>query len=254
MQKIDPRLKELAIILRESNKGKLGNKNALINLWPQYTLEDVRRNALIYKQPISPPSNISTSELITQLKEIDVAQEIINCLSLVSVNYRGFDNKVYAGQVVVHRDLASSIKKIFDRILSETNFLITGVIPLSLFRWDPSVKYNNSVAFDWRFVSNSDEISDHAFGAAIDINPLLNPWKEESSENSHNDSRISERSKQACYNPQEIGTLHASSDVVKIFKEEGWKWGGDWKYSKDWMHFYRPEIPLKYYGKIEVIE
>jgi len=42
--------------------------------------------------------------------------------------------------------------------------------------------------------------------------------------------------------------------VVNIFKKEGWKWGGDWKHSKDWMHFFRPEIPFKYYGKIEVIE
>ncbi len=253
MQKIDSRFEKLTIILSKTAKEKSSSKNALINLWPQYTIEQIRTNPLIYKQPITPPPNINTPELVAQLKRIDVDEVIINHLSLVSVSYRGFDNKVHLGQVVVHRDLVSSIRKIFDRILSETNFPVTSVVPLGSFERDLPNGHNNSAAFDWRFVSSSDEISDHAFGAAIDINPLLNPWEEEGSINSHNDSRIPKSSKQSCYDPQEIGTLHASSDVVKIFKEEGWKWGGDWKYSKDWMHFYRPEVPFKYYGKREVI-
>jgi hypothetical protein len=41
---------------------------------------------------------------------------------------------------------------------------------------------------------------------------------------------------------------------VKIFKEEGWKWGWDWENSKDWQHFYYPDITLKYFGKKEVPE
>ena len=113
-----------------------------------------------------------------------------------------------------------------------------------MFNWNSSSKYNNSGAFDWRLVLNSDEISDHSFGAAIDINPVLNPWVREGSINSPNFP----------YDKNKRGTLHANSDVVKIFKEEGWRWGGDWKNSKDWMHFYRPEIAYKYYGKVEVEE
>ena len=101
---------------------------------------------------------------------------------------------------------------------------MTCVSPLSMFNWNSSSKNNNSGAFDPRLVSNSNEISDHAFGAAIDINPILNPWVQKDSEN-------------PSYNPSKRGTLDAYSDVVKIFEEEGWKWGGNWENSKDWQHF-----------------
>ena len=150
---------------------------------------------------------------------------------------------IYQGQTIVHKDLAHSIKRVFERIIEETDFPVTGVFPSIRFNWKAS-RYNVCEAFDWRFVENTKEISDHAFGAAIDINRLLNPWVRKGKLNTPNRP----------YNPRKRGALHANSKVVRIFKEEGWKWGGDWKISKDRMHFYRPEIPHKYYGKIEAKE
>ena len=55
------------------------------------------------------------------------------------------------------------------------------------------------------------------------------------------------------FSTEKSGVLQLSG-LSEIFKEEGWKWGGDWKRSKDWMHFYRPEVPYNYCGKIEVEE
>lgn len=60
-------------------------------------------------------------------------------------------------------------------------------------------------------------LSMHAYGLAIDLNAPENPlgvkpgWHEESFTNDH--------------------------PVVKMFKEEGWIWGGDWKSRPDGMHF-----------------
>jgi len=184
---------------------------------------------------------MTPEEFLTSLKNKKVPPEIIEMLVLVDVDYRGFNGEIYKGQVAIHKDLESSITKVFQKILSETDFPMTSVSPLSMFNWDSSAKNNNSGAFDPRLVANSDEISDHAFGAAIDINPLLNPWVQEGSEN-------------PLYNPTKGGMLDKYSKVVKIFEEEGWKWGGNWENSKDWQHFYRPEIPYKYYGKEEVKE
>ena len=48
-----------------------------------------------------------------------------------------------------------------------------------------------------------------------------------------------------------IGAVEGNHLVCKF---HGWKWGGDWNLSKDWQHFYRPDIPLKYFGKPEVPE
>ena len=33
------------------------------------------------------------------------------------------------------------------------------------------------------------------------------------------------------------GTITADSEVVKILKKRGWKWGGDYKSLKDYQHF-----------------
>lgn len=249
MNKINTRFKKLVIILKKSlkdlkvNESKTSN-NKTLNLWPSLSLKEVLQNPLFYEQPITQPPIMTTQEFQESLKSRNVPQEIIENMSLVNIDYRGFNDEIYQGQIVIHNDLASSISKIFKRILLETNFPITSIFPISMFNWNSSSKYNNSGAFDWRFVSNSDEISDHCFGAAIDINPALNPWVREGLVNSPNYT----------YNQNKRGALHINSDVVKIFKEEGWKWGGDWIRSKDWMHFYRPEIPYKYYGKIEVEE
>jgi hypothetical protein len=100
---------------------------------------------------------------------------------------------------------------------------------------------NNSSGFNWRLVGGSDEVSDHAFGPAIDINPFLNPWVKGTAEHDR-------------YNIEHLGTLTEDSKVVKIFKKHGWAWGGDWEDSKDWQHFYRPEITYNHLGKVEVKE
>ncbi|MFC1722732.1 M15 family metallopeptidase [Nanoarchaeota archaeon] len=248
MNEIDPRLKKLSITLinslRKSEIKKPTDKDTVLNLWPSLTLKEVLENPLFYEQPITQPLLMTSDEFLHSLKSKNVAQEIIDSISLVNVDYRGFNDEIYHGQVVIHKDLVSSITRIFKKILLETDFPMTSVLPISMFNWNSSSKLNNCGTFDWRFVRNSDEISDHTFGAAIDINPVLNPWVRKDLPNYLNHH----------YDPNKKGTLHANSDVVKIFKEEGWKWGGDWKSSKDRMHFYRPEIPYKYYGKVEVEE
>ena len=204
INKIDPRLKKLRIILKDSLKFSgakqiQADSNSVLDLWSAHAAEEILRNPLFYEQPIIQPSIITSHQLLESLKNKNVPQEIIKNISLVNVDYRGFNDKTYQGQIVIHKDLVSSIKKVFKRILLETNFPITSIFPTSIFNWNTFSKFNNCEAFDWRFVLNSDEISDHSFGAAIDINPVLNPWKNESSAR---DLRIR---KSSCYNSKKEG-------------------------------------------------
>ena len=74
-------------------------------------------------------------------------------------------------------------------------------------------------------------MSNHAFGIAIDINPLLNPYVKKNSVEPEG----------ASYNPELSGTITEDSDVVKIFKSYGWNWGGDWTRGKDYQHFEKPK-------------
>jgi peptidoglycan LD-endopeptidase CwlK len=240
------KLRELEKILRENTgksdlHGMQTVRDTVKTLWHDCSFEEILNDPRFYEHPVSSIPLLTEDENLESLKNKNVPQEIIDSLSLVEVGYRSFNDQIYTGQIIVHKELVDSTKNVFKRILKETNFPITSIIPLNLYNWNSSVRYNNSGGFDWRFVAGSDEITDHAFGAAIDINPLINPWVNGSSDN-------------RSYDPSLRGTLFPGSHVVKIFKEAGWKWGGNWENSKDWQHFYRPEIPFKYYGKVEVKE
>ena len=62
---------------------------------------------------------------------------------------------------------------------------------------------------------------------AIDINPSYNPMIV--------NDRISPSN--GSYSIENKGTITADSEVVKILKKRGWKWGGDYKSLKDYQHF-----------------
>jgi len=62
---------------------------------------------------------------------------------------------------------------------------------------------------------------------AIDINPRYNPMIVK--------DRISPLN--GSYSNQNKGTITSESEIVKIFKKRGWKWGGDYKTLKDYQHF-----------------
>lgn len=61
----------------------------------------------------------------------------------------------------------------------------------------------------------ANKLSTHAYGAAIDLAPDLNPIG-------------------AFYTP---GKRMMPHEVIEMFKKEGWAWGGDFKTRPDCMHF-----------------
>jgi len=158
----------------------------------------------------------------------DIPKDTKENLRLVDVDYYSFDSKLHKGQIVVHKDLVNDVKWIFEK-LKEIKFPVDKVIPVVKFHWsdDESMKANNSSAFNYRFVANTKRLSNHATGRAIDINPWQNPQiiKDVASPAG------------AEYNPNAKGTISKNSIVVKLFKEKGWDWGGNWKIRTDYQHF-----------------
>ena len=220
----------------------------LQKLWPQHDLDFILNNPNIYKEPIADFPLMSNAQVRASLREKEVPEEVIETMKLVNIWHQGFDGEMHPGQLIVHQDAEESTIEIFKILMEESlagniDFPMTSFRPISLYDWldELSVKMNNGSAFAPRTVGGTDEVSDHAFGSAIDINPYLNPWVKGGAVNDR-------------YNVNIPGTLTADSEVVKIFKKHGWAWGGDWENSKDWQHFYRPEIPFNHFGKIEVPE
>ncbi len=154
---------------------------------------------------------------------------------LVEVLYYSFDGKIHRGQLVIDERLVKDIQEIF-RVVLKTKFPIKSVVPVSHDRffscgkWNndgQSMLSNNTSAFNYRRATASKKLSMHAYGFAIDINPVQNPYIK---------GRVV-LPPGAVYDKRKPGTLAPDSPVVKIFIRLGWTWGGNWKSLKDYQHF-----------------
>jgi poly-gamma-glutamate synthesis protein (capsule biosynthesis protein) len=81
-------------------------------------------------------------------------------------------------------------------------------------------------------VSGSSSWSEHAFGRAVDLNPLRNPYVTRGGRVSPPAGRpYANRARRAA------GMIHANDLVVRAFAAAGWRWGGYWSSSRDYQHF-----------------
>jgi poly-gamma-glutamate synthesis protein (capsule biosynthesis protein) len=101
-----------------------------------------------------------------------------------------------------------------------------------------SMAADNTSGFNCRRVKGSAEWSAHAFGAAIDVNPVQNPYLTPSSVFPPDSRRFAalDRSAEALV-PD--GTIRSDDVVVRAFAAIGWEWGGSWAVP-DYQHFSAP--------------
>jgi hypothetical protein len=159
---------------------------------------------------------------------LSIPQSILENLRIVDVYYYGFDDKVHKGQLIVHKDVVLEVIEVFE-FIRESGFPTGKVVPISRYGWsdEKSMQENNTSAFNYRYISGTRVISNHAAGLAIDINPALNPYVK---------NGISLPA-DCVYDTTKPGTISAGSQLVKEFKQRDWTWGGDWKSLKDYQHF-----------------
>jgi len=162
----------------------------------------------------------------------EIPDDIREVLALIPVPFFSFDGEVREGQLVVHRELEKEVQDIFKKLV-DTRFPIKQIAPVVAYGWDDdaSMADNNTSAFNYRVIFNTDRLSNHSYGRAIDINPLQNPYV-------LSDGTV--MPKGAHYDLLQPGTITA--EVADLFRLRGWSWGGDWKDRKDWQHFEKPKV------------
>jgi hypothetical protein len=150
----------------------------------------------------------------------------------VTVTHWGFDGEVHVGDTLIHRSAAEDIVWVFEQ-LYEARFPIEELRIIQ--DWEltapPTGDTNASSAFVCRRSVGSARWSDHAYGLALDLNPLRNPYVRGDVIIPHQGAPYVDR---ANHRP---GMIQPGDAVVRAFAEIGWAWGGDWKTAKDWMHF-----------------
>jgi hypothetical protein len=96
---------------------------------------------------------------------------------------------------------------------------------------DRSMAADNTSAYNGRKVMGSTVWSRHAYGLAIDIDPLENPELLDGKVYPPKGARFADRTLHAA------GMIHRGGVVVRAFAAIGWEWGGDWHSLKDYQHF-----------------
>jgi hypothetical protein len=154
-------------------------------------------------------------------------------LRLVRTRYLGFDGRAHEGRIVVHRDVASEVLTVFRRLYAE-RFPIRRMVPVDAYGGSDfrSIEADNTSAFNCRFVDGTTRWSEHAYGRAIDLNPIENPYVTSSGTTSHRASR--QYLPRAPYRP---GMAVEGGAVVRAFAAAGWSWGGRWSGDRDYQHF-----------------
>jgi hypothetical protein len=153
-------------------------------------------------------------------------------LRQVRVSYVGFDGTSQRGRLVVHRRWADEVLGVFRR-LYRVGFAVHRVRLVDRFDADDrtSMRHDNTSAFNCRYVRGTTTWSQHAYGRAIDLNPVENPYVDGSYVRPLRGRRYLDRS------DVRPGMVVAGDAVVRAFGRAGWEWGGNWTSAKDYQHF-----------------
>jgi D-alanyl-D-alanine carboxypeptidase-like protein len=153
-------------------------------------------------------------------------------LRLVRLSYWGFDRKAHVGALVVRDRVAGQVVRVFRRLYAE-RFPIRRMRKVDAYRGsdDTSMAADNTSAFNCRFVPGTRRWSQHAFGEAIDVNPLENPYVQGGRVRPPAGSRYLDRS------DIRPGMAVPGGVLVRAFAALGWQWGGRWRASPDYQHF-----------------
>jgi D-alanyl-D-alanine carboxypeptidase len=155
----------------------------------------------------------------------------------VEVSYWDFEGEVRSGPLIVHEEVAADLLWVFRRLF-RARFPIWRIVLPPRYRpprpedyWDRQPT-SPTAAYNCRPATGSTVWSQHAYGLAIDINPLQNPYvRSDGSTLRHIAKPYRNRSL------DRKGMIHDRDVVVRSFAAIGWEWGGHWHTLKDYMHF-----------------
>lgn len=162
-------------------------------------------------------------------------------LALVTFTYAGFDGVSHSdGRIVVLDAVAPFVEHLF-AALYERRFAIAKAQPMEFYEGDDnaSMTDNNTSGFNHRHVSGESRLSLHAYGAAIDLNPVQNPFLTFDGAQVHvAPAAGAAYVNRARHRPGKAERQGLSEAAVEVFAQYGFTvWGGDWDDPIDYQHF-----------------
>ena len=155
-------------------------------------------------------------------------------LRRLRLDYWGFDGRAHTGALIVNVKAVASLTRVFSR-LYEARFPIRRMRPIDAYGGsdERSLDADNTAAFNCRYAvaSGPKRWSVHAYGLAVDVNPVENPYVLGNNVHPRAGRAYLDRSR---YRP---GMAVLGRLLVRVFADAGWQWGGRWTGSPDYQHF-----------------
>jgi D-alanyl-D-alanine carboxypeptidase-like protein len=155
-------------------------------------------------------------------------------LRRLRVSYWGFDRRVHTGTVIVNVRAVAPLTRVFSRLYA-ARFPLRRMRPVDAYGGsdERSLAADNTAAFNCRYAvtSGPKRWSVHAYGLAVDVNPVENPYVL--------DGRVHPRAGRAFLDRSRArrGMAVRGGLLVRAFAAEGWALGGRWSGSPDYQHF-----------------
>ena len=157
-------------------------------------------------------------------------------LRYLNILYVDFHGETQVGEIICNQAIAQDLVEIFYELYL-AGYPLESVRLVDEFGGDDtlSMEHNNTSCFNFRVVDGTSNLSKHAYGLAIDINPLYNPYVTWPG----GKQRVSP----AAAAPFADRSLDFPNKIdendlcYQLFAERGFTWGGHWRTMKDYQHF-----------------
>jgi len=162
-------------------------------------------------------------------------------LRVLTLRFWGFDRRVHAGQLVTNAGSVAPLTKVFRKLFA-MRFPIRHMALTDEYGTARQMPKDGDVTYSFSCrqavaspcnggkVTGTGSWSEHAYGEAIDLNPVENPYV--GCGQTRDKTAVSYMKR----TPPRRGMV--SPAILALFHSVGWGWGGSWYGStKDYMHF-----------------
>ena len=156
-------------------------------------------------------------------------------LRAIHLSYAGFGGRAHTGEIIVNASVVRQVIEVV-AVLYRAGFPIARMEPVDVFHGsDPqSMAADNTSGFNCRYAdaAGPPQWSMHAYGLAIDVNTVQNPYVE-----ARADVQPPAGAAYADRSDIRPGMACPGGILVSAFSSIGWGWGGNGAGSPDYQHF-----------------
>ncbi len=199
--------------------------------------ENLQRYITGISYPIVEGADNPDTAAVSGQNKTDVPAVSFEELRYIHILHYDFDGVSTEGELICNTAIAADLLDIFYE-LYRNEYQIEKVRLIDEYAGDDtaSMEDNNTSCFNYRVVEGTKNLSKHALGLALDINPFYNPYV------------TYEKDGSTCISPADAAPyadrtmnfpykIDENDLCYKLFIEHGFTWGGNWNSLKDYQHF-----------------